>query len=75
MAEDEVRVKAFGSEDVTNDLWKNNFFRMVDTETRLQGPKEGGKDVDVKSVIILLQEVCQGLEEKREAGHLQKQWD
>lgn len=57
-------MKPFGSdEEVTNDLWENNFIRMASAETRFQGCKEeGSKNLDTLSVVIFFQKACQGLE-------------
>lgn len=38
---------------------------MAGVDTRLQ-PREGGEAVDTENVVMLFQEVCQDLEEKRE---------
>lgn len=68
-------MKPFGSDDeVTSDLWENNFIRMASAETRFHRSKvEGSKNLDTLSVVIFFQEACQELEGKREAGHLYKQ--
>lgn len=63
------RMKPFGSDnEVTNDLWENNFIRMASAETRFQRSKEeGSKNLDTLSMVIFFQEACQGLE-GRERG-------